>query len=681
MPPPSLLLSPQQLTQLIPLVPVLVSWLRNAEPKNAGERFMRAGADMDGTQQSLRELLNAMNFNQGDLTNVQLRYILSCHDVSYWATGIRVVLGESDPRTVPAEIGSVLMSTLTQLHDADDTDEIAKVMGATLDQLPRSNFVALGEFCALLRDTGGQDNISQLACLVGPMLLAPRIGTITTTMTSAATAVMEFLIEECESVFGRICCYPGKKPAMGVRKAPPQMQRRASRQVLGGGGGNGSTLGLPGTPNPASPRAVQSPGGGGIGDRKPSNVGLAPPPGLGGGVGNGAPPGNSPQRQPTDSEIALAKTNKRKDQLRAFFQFRANDRVKDMSECVDQLFDNHDFEDIAKGLWERYNMLPPGWQFDLTELRSAGSNKLDWFVPTEVGMQKGKNAQGRPISFVPASKPSAQPEKLGKIDLIINEIIDTEQTYRENLEELLQSYIVQVREIATGRKGPEAAQELGLTASEVEKIFGWRIGEITKVSATFQKKLEVVSLVRGPTRNPIGRQGFVAQAFIDIAEDLHVYAPYVSAHKTSLQTLEKALAAIQSKDVKKGGVGALGAALLGGGNNKKEATTFVKLWEVVSNASPRLKGQAIQSLLIMPIQRVPRYKLLLNELIKGTDKEHAAYPLLQEALDQVSVAAVQINEALRQHEKIAKMLGSDVISPSISEKGEGGKIKQGYIDA
>jgi len=86
--------------------------------------------------------------------------------------------------------------------------------------------------------------------------------------------------------------------------------------------------------------------------------------------------------------------------------------------------------------------------------------------------------------------------------------------------------------------------------------------------------------------------------------------------------------------------------------------------------------------LILPIQRVPRYKLLLSELIKGTPKDHDSRPLLDEALELVSAAAVQINEALRQHEKLGKFFGKDdMLSPSISENVKGGKIKQGYVDA
>jgi len=173
----------------------------------------------------------------------------------------------------------------------------------------------------------------------------------------------------------------------------------------------------------------------------------------------------------------------------------------------------------------------------------------------------------------------------------------------------------------------------------------------------------------------------VAQAFIEIASELHVYAPYVSAHKTSLATLDKALAALSQKTDKKG-VGALGAALLGGGKSSKDTLTFVKLWEVVSNQSARLKGQAIQSLLIMPIQRVPRYKLLLSELIKMTPPEHPSQKFLKEASEQVGDAAKQINEALRQHERLGKFFGADeMLNPASSEKGKDGKFKQGYVDA
>jgi len=41
----TLLLSPQQLSALVPLVPAVIAWLRHCEPTNVGERFMKP----DGT--------------------------------------------------------------------------------------------------------------------------------------------------------------------------------------------------------------------------------------------------------------------------------------------------------------------------------------------------------------------------------------------------------------------------------------------------------------------------------------------------------------------------------------------------------------------------------------------------------------------------------------------------------
>jgi len=43
----------------------------------------------------------------------------------------------------------------------------------------------------------------------------------------------------------------------------------------------------------------------------------------------------------------------------------------------------------------------------------------------------------------------------------------------------------------------------------------------------------------------------------------------------------------------------------------------------------------LSSFLIMPIQRVPRYKLLLEELLRKTERTHADFGALNEALEKV----------------------------------------------
>lgn len=69
----------------------------------------------------------------------------------------------------------------------------------------------------------------------------------------------------------------------------------------------------------------------------------------------------------------------------------------------------------------------------------------------------------------------------------------------------------------------------------------------------------------------------------------------------------------------------------------------------------RSRGQQLESFLIMPVQRVPRYQLLLKELLKHTDASHPDHGDLSEALDLVAETAMHINESIRQRENSDKI--------------------------
>ena len=55
---------------------------------------------------------------------------------------------------------------------------------------------------------------------------------------------------------------------------------------------------------------------------------------------------------------------------------------------------------------------------------------------------------------------------------------------------------------------------------------------------------------------------------------------------------------------------------------------FDRLLSPVLLADPRCRGQNLESFLIMPIQRVPRYLLLLTELRKRTPADHRGLEVL-----------------------------------------------------
>lgn len=63
----------------------------------------------------------------------------------------------------------------------------------------------------------------------------------------------------------------------------------------------------------------------------------------------------------------------------------------------------------------------------------------------------------------------------------------------------------------------------------------------------------------------------------------------------------------------------------------------------------------LQSLRIMPIQRVPRYVLLIKELLKHTPSTHVDHALLTKALEQVEQVATQINARLHSSQLEAKV--------------------------
>jgi len=63
----------------------------------------------------------------------------------------------------------------------------------------------------------------------------------------------------------------------------------------------------------------------------------------------------------------------------------------------------------------------------------------------------------------------------------------------------------------------------------------------------------------------------------------------------------------------------------------------------------------LPSLLIQPVQRVPRYRLLLQELIKATPETHSDYKPCKEALIQVEQVADYVNESIRQREQLEEI--------------------------
>ncbi|CAD1473910.1 unnamed protein product, partial [Heterotrigona itama] len=120
----------------------------------------------------------------------------------------------------------------------------------------------------------------------------------------------------------------------------------------------------------------------------------------------------------------------------------------------------------------------------------------------------------------------------------------------------------------------------------------------------------------------------------NIADAFHKLAPFFKLYSVYAYDYEQILSLLQTKQ-----------------ENDCEFKDFVNKQET----RPEV-GRKLPSLLITPIQRVPRYKLLLREVLQHTCNKHKEYNLLQVCLVEVEKAARHINTFIEQYEESQKLL-------------------------
>lgn len=86
-----------------------------------------------------------------------------------------------------------------------------------------------------------------------------------------------------------------------------------------------------------------------------------------------------------------------------------------------------------------------------------------------------------------------------------------------------------------------------------------------------------------------------------------------------------------------------------------ERPRFEKFLECAQDQTLYPDVPSLQSLMIMPVQRIPRYKLLLKEMVKQTPDGHKDLPLLREAIAKTDESARHINAALKRADNQVKI--------------------------
>lgn len=261
---------------------------------------------------------------------------------------------------------------------------------------------------------------------------------------------------------------------------------------------------------------------------------------------------------------------------------------------------------FSKGKLE--SLLPNNQKFSVKAASVTGNTELTLVYLPHLDKEKGKEKW----SILKSAEEKKKEAEVKDTRLkLANEIVETERTYVQGLCLAIEIFLK-----------PLLASKL-LTASEVDTLFGG-LEPICSINCKFLDDLENRVAQWKPTKQVIG------DLFFAFAPHFKQYSSYVCAYDVSSALLVKLA-----------------------DNSKFQA------FLVEAAANPKLGGQTLQSLLITPIQRIPRYNLLLQELLKHTPTTHEDYSMLHKALQLVGTSAVFINEKVREQEESFALIKID----------------------
>jgi hypothetical protein len=196
-----------------------------------------------------------------------------------------------------------------------------------------------------------------------------------------------------------------------------------------------------------------------------------------------------------------------------------------------------------------------------------------------------------------------------KRNSVVQEILVTERNYLRSLKALVEDYQAPLEQYARAKKK-------WITEDQVKNMF-YQVRVIYGLNSTLLNELEQRTDAKTWKVDSV-----IGDIFVKMGDFLRVYASYISNYSKASQTL---------KECKQ---------------NKK----FVEFLQAVSKNNEKKSqsvGFELNNLLITPVQRIPRYIMLLKMLLQYTSKEHPDNALIKEAIRKIERVA---NDNEKSHE-------------------------------
>ncbi|XP_073528778.1 pleckstrin homology domain-containing family G member 1 isoform X3 [Phyllobates terribilis] len=189
--------------------------------------------------------------------------------------------------------------------------------------------------------------------------------------------------------------------------------------------------------------------------------------------------------------------------------------------------------------------------------------------------------------------------KLLYVDRVVQEILQTERTYVQDLKSIVEDYLNCISD----------QTRLSLGAEERSALFG-NIRDIYNFNSELLQELENCD------NDPVA----IAECFVSKSEEFHIYTQYCTNYPRSVAVLTECM------------------------RNKILAKFFRERQEVLQHSLP------LGSYLLKPVQRILKYHLLLHEISNHLYKDTEGYDVVLDAIDTMQRVAWHINDMKRKHE-------------------------------
>uniref|UniRef100_A0A8C9P822 Pleckstrin homology and RhoGEF domain containing G1 n=1 Tax=Spermophilus dauricus TaxID=99837 RepID=A0A8C9P822_SPEDA len=199
---------------------------------------------------------------------------------------------------------------------------------------------------------------------------------------------------------------------------------------------------------------------------------------------------------------------------------------------------------------------------------------------------------------------TATSPKLLYVDRVVQEILETERTYVQDLKSIVEDYLDCIRDQA----------KLPLGTEDRAALFG-------NIQDIYHFNSELLQDLENCENDPVA----IAECFVSKSEEFHIYTQYCTNYPRSVAVLTECM------------------------RNKMLAKFFRERQETLKHSLP------LGSYLLKPVQRILKYHLLLHEIENHLDKDTDGYDVVLDAIDTMQRVAWHINDMKRKHEHAVRL--------------------------